>query len=55
MVRLGLNQHDACNSDYFDVLGGLELFRFDDNGTARLKGSIKAGERIHHVRRGHVL
>ena len=35
------NQHDACNSDYFDVLDGLELFRYDDNGTARLKGSIQ--------------
>ena len=43
VVRLyGLcNQHDACNSDYFDVLDGLELFRYDDNGTARLKGSIQ--------------
>ena len=29
-----------CNSDYFDVLDGLELFRYPDNGTARLKGSI---------------
>ena len=42
VVRLyGLSaQSDVCNSDYFDVLDGMELFRYDDNGTARLKGSI---------------